>query len=147
MRVSWPLVFCSGVRLTYNVVNLTDLTIARYFGEPTGSEQNQLDAGLDPYRSRAARASLLARSLALSRAVPGARMARPLGSVQANGDRSTLGADSTPSHHVGFHRHLRPDRAPAVRRNGTLPLNGPRRYFAVDLLLDRLERGFQQPDQ
>src|SRR5262249_5004289 len=98
-------------------------------------------------RGQAAGTPLLDRSLALSRAVSGARVARPLSSIQANGDRRALGPHSAASYHDGFHHYLRADRAPAGRWNSPLSAHGLYRHLAMDFLCVGIDRGFQQSDQ
>ena len=70
-----------------------------------------------------------------------------LGALQADGDRSGLGADPAVPDHGGLHHHLRPDRRAAVGRRGALCADGLCRHAAVDLLFDGVERRLEQPDQ
>ena len=58
-----------------------------------------------------------------------------------------VGSNSACSNHASLHDHLRPNRATADGWYSTLSVDGLCRHIAMDLLFQRIGRGFEQPDQ
>ena len=90
---------------------------------------------------------LLARSLALSRVVPGTGCARRCSPLQANDHRHRVGDLAAVPHDGHFHGHLFATCQIAERRRGALRADGSCGIAALDLFLPSVDRRIQQSDQ
>ena len=93
------------------------------------------------------RTALLARPVALPRAVPGAGVAGHFRALQTDGDRGGLGHHPPVPDHGRLHRRFRQTGPAAVGRHGALRADGFRRDAAVDVLCHRGRGRLQQPDR
>ena len=112
------------------------LLLARLMAQPRrmrGAGMSTFDQDNRPLILEAGprRAPLLARPLALSRAVRHPRLARRRGALQADRDRRRLGDRPAVPDHGGLHRRVRPARQAAVARARALSGHGVRRHAAV----------------